>query len=355
MYTVNEYRQFRQFYSSLKGGSPRFYIYFSTGLMFWFFKCKSFLPSNLQIIVIAAGLNQDEKIALEQYCNDSKFYIDKPCTDRDIWKLLFDINTTPYGWIDIDCFIFDASVFNSMTKLKDSTFANSYQTAKKGGSDFEVLLTPFLYINTSACAEIQKQIPDLTPYCYSYESCYQNIESRVIPPEWYPRIEKILPLNTYLYDEPNLLWPPFFDTLQLYQIMAMTMGYIVDTIMTEKAGAEVLHLGGSTLYSFDQLKRGESNMVNQQLKEHLHRHHYTSDNVSVVNVKNISKLIVANAILSEYKSCLPSCYNLTHRVVRMTLLKFGIGPDQYQEFLQKEAMKHPNFGEMLEKLKLRWE
>ena len=355
MYTVNEFRKFQRFYSSLNDSRSRFYIYFSTGLLFWFFKCKSFLPPNLQIIVIAAGLNQDEKSALEQYCDDPKFYIDKPCTDRDIWKLLFDINTARYGWIDIDCFIFDTSVFDSMTKLKDSTFANSYQTVKKGEADFEVLLTPFLYINTTACFEIKKQMPGLTPDRYSYETCYKGIESRVIPSEWYPRIEKILPINTYLYDEPDLLWPPFFDTLQLYQIMAMTMGYTVDTIMTEKASAEVLHLGNSILYSFDQLKRGDGNMVTQQLKDHLNRHHFTRNNVSMDNIKNISKLIVAYALLSEYKNDLPSCYNLTNRMVKITLLNFGIGSDQFEKFLQKEIMKHPYIGESFEKLKLRWE
>lgn len=171
------------------------------------------MPSNLQIIVIAAGLNQDEKRALEEYCDDPKFYIDKPCTDRDIWNLLFDINTTPYGWIDIDCFVFESSVFDSITKLHDTTFVNSYQTEKKGGADFEVLLTPFLYVNTSACVEIKKQIPELTPHRYSYTPDYSYIDSRGIPSAWYSRIEKILPLNTYLYDQTDLRWPPFFDTL----------------------------------------------------------------------------------------------------------------------------------------------
>lgn len=56
------------------------------------------------------------------------------------------------------------------------------------------------------------------------------------------------------------------------------------------------------LYSFEQLQRGDGNIANQQLSEHIQRHHYNNNKSS--KTQNIAKLIIAEALLFEYKSLL---------------------------------------------------
>ena len=98
-------QNFSKFYDSLENKMNIFYMFFTSGLLFWAAKSLSLISCHVNLILICAGLDKEEVIWVNKNVKKPVFFIDVFCFDQEIWALLFEVNKENFGWIDVDCFI----------------------------------------------------------------------------------------------------------------------------------------------------------------------------------------------------------------------------------------------------------
>ena len=321
-----------------------YYSFFTSGLLHWVFHSNHIIGKKCSRFFIAAGLTEQEKARFENYIDFPIFYIKDSCTDKDIWNLLFDTCNKNFGWIDIDCFINCKDVFDKMSHIDTKILFNSYWTEYKN-TNIEFINTFFVFVNVKAVKDIKSRQLSVTPYTYTYKNT-DHKGSRIIQREWYPYIKKYMPLFTYPFDIKELQWPPFFDTLLLYQIIAKYCGYEIANIQ-KKYFANTLHafhIGQCIHYSYIDMQKGQINDVIVEIIKHKANKNIETKCTIAYDPTNNWKSVLLYYILDKYLSILPIEYNILKKYIVKQLADNGLKSDQYKNYLFKLAHKNKDFN-----------
>lgn len=264
-----DFRIFHDFYESLAEKKDIYYMFFSTGLLQWVRKALQFIPPDMNVVLIGAGLVPAEKEWVSSQARRPAVYLERSYTDHTIWDFLFRVNRTHFGWIDIDCFVFNPQVLTDLTRVGDAVLSAAWtyridsEAIDKRGHKLqpEIANTYLLYVNMEAVNAL-RQHTDISPRPYllsrsneavmhsrhrslldkSHEQLLQNLFQL---PSFPPDIEPY-PVESAIHSGVETR---FIDTLVLFQLLAYYEGYRIQKLpVNRKDNRAVYHFGGASYY-----------------------------------------------------------------------------------------------------------
>ena len=145
--------------------------------------------------------------------------------------MLFRVNQFNFGWIDIDCFVFNTQLFYEMVKIDSCVGMNSVWSWESD-LNFEFQSTYFLYVNVAAFREMEAREIEVTPYAYVYQHMNDSnyVGAKIISYENERLIKTMIAPDRYPIRKTSDHGLPFFDTLLVYQIIIRAFGYKLNRV-----------------------------------------------------------------------------------------------------------------------------
>jgi hypothetical protein len=253
---VEHFSKFQDFYDHLPDRRDLFYMFFSTGLLHWAARASRFVPKDVNLVVLGSGLSPEELAWAQQNIRQPFHHIALRVDDKSAWEFLFEANRHHFGWIDVDCFVLNPGLFHEMAQIAPDVSMNCAWTFP-GPNRQDILLTYFIFMNIDAIRAVAREIP-ITPCTYSYDPASRGGRTaphapyaRVLEPQQIQALGQFLPLDAQgrpaCFSETS-----FFDTLQVYQFAARSLGYRLHKVRTLNpmvpASRELLHLSKVSYY-----------------------------------------------------------------------------------------------------------
>lgn len=234
---------FEAFYARLPRDRPPFYMFFTSGLLHWVVKTLEFVPRDVHVVLLGAGLTPDEVTYLKAYVPRPSHPISLRVWDSTVWEWLFEVNQTDFGWLDVDCLVLNPTLFDQMSRVDDEVALSGCWSTHQGWS---FLATYFLFVNHRALCDVKARVKDVSPRMYNLW--------------WHPSVRGA---HADLLDEKDRalvrqMGSPkvSFDTTQFYQMAARACGYSLravrplknDPAFGEFCSEELLHVTGVSWY-----------------------------------------------------------------------------------------------------------
>lgn len=247
-------REFQRFYASLPDKQDIFYMFFTSGLLQWAARTTSFVPQDVNLVLLGSDLQQDEIAWIRENLRRPFHHIRLHVDDRAVWEFLFATNRHNFGWIDVDCFVFHPGLFAEMTSIEPKTVASSIWSFKAPGG-VDMLSTFFVFLNAGAISAVRSQVA-VSPDAYSHELIRRPGNSyaftKLVTPAHAGWLKKVLPTDkngrpVYVNEDG------YFDTLQVYQLIANALGFQVKrvrplTLREQLSSNEIIHIGKVSYY-----------------------------------------------------------------------------------------------------------
>ena len=247
IHDIKGYTNFLKFYNSIGNKENIFYIFFSHGMLLWLKKMKEFIPQSLNTVYIAAAMNHYEKSWINEHINCPVFFAESLNSDQQIWNWLILANEKDFGWIDIDCYVFNPKLFLEITHYQSDCIFNCFWSSNTN-RNYIMPHTFFVYININAIKAVRKAFPGLLPCIYSYGPDSEN--SIQISSEYAHNIQTLVPIGEYLVPEDASNSLPFFDTLYFFTLHSILLGYKVNSIRSlPLISYEAAHIGNSSYFT----------------------------------------------------------------------------------------------------------
>jgi hypothetical protein len=252
--------ELRTFYRGLADKKDIYYMFFSEGLLHWAVKALSYVPENVNIVLLGTGLPEAEAEWIARNVSRPFHNIRLRIDDQIAWEFLFEVNQQSFGWLDTDCLVLNGDLFGELAALDPATSLNC-AWSWDSGFGFPLGNTFFMFINERAVALLRKQGPWASPSSYHYwwenlhvpgRRCY----SRRPTGAQIKRLRGILPAG----DSGRPATPsgmPYFDTTVMYQILARSYGLGIGRVrelegfghlrgrpVQDESSNELLHIGG---------------------------------------------------------------------------------------------------------------
>ncbi len=243
---------FQDFYRSLPDRRAPFFMFFTSGLLHWAAWSMRQVPPETNLVLLGSALDREELDWVERCLQRPFHHIELEVDDKTVWEFLFATNEHNFGWLDIDCFVLDPALFSALARIERDVLANcAFSFRSIGGLD--VLLTYFLFLNVDVIRAVRAQVP-VSPCTYTYgKSRAARIPAyawaRTLTPELVERLARVLPCDPE--GRPKFLTESrYFDTLQVYQLIANSLGYRLNNVRSLgwEASNEVMHLGKVSYY-----------------------------------------------------------------------------------------------------------
>ena len=250
-----EYKCLKEFYDKKCSKENIFYSFFTEGMLFWVKKMLSYIPDSVNLVLIGAGLDAEEKKWVHDTDREYVF-LENHVDDTFIWNILFEINKYNFGWIDVDCFVFDSCILEKCTMFPDDKIFANAVWSWKSDLGLKYYNTYLIFISVSVVQEIRKVI-SIYPnkYIYSKDDCGDSNLS-VISDKHIHLLNGFIPIGCY---PCNLLTGnrlPYFDTLTFYETIAQKLGYrgkkiapLRSDILQMYFSNQILHIGDASMFS----------------------------------------------------------------------------------------------------------
>ncbi len=306
------------------------YIFFTSGLLYCLERCLQCIPKKINIVLIAAMLEDSEKQWLWEK-GYSFIYFKENLTDVAIWDILLCENQYDFGWLDVDCFVNDPTLFDEMLHIRPNHIFNyiwSYDSYSK--PSVRIINTYFLFVNINAAKKVMQKY-ELTSYLYTYKPNEAIDSKRCLVLNAKQKASLSLFLPDDFYTAYSKLTGGFFDSLELIQLFAIYEGYETHGVLdlTDKCCASVnmylsdriIHIGDINIFSSLKI---QGCFLNQNLAYWLQ-----------IYIKNKEWILrTAILMLEKSKDYLPSLYTDLYKIVWHTLSKkFKIDIDQSEKWL----------------------
>nr|WP_154958144.1 hypothetical protein [Paenibacillus xylanexedens] len=291
-------KEFQKFYEGLRNKQKIIYMFFTSGMLHWMIKALDYVPTHVNMVLIGSGLKEDELKWLQQNIQRPFHHITRIVDDKTVWEFLFETNEYHFGWLDIDCFVFNPSLFEEITELEDNIYANCiWNWSEKSKTDVRVGCTYFLFLNIHAIRAVKNKI-EVSPCTYDYEGTIIGRKYGFGQRSKIPTNQQIRALRQVLHvdskNRPIPPWQKYFETLVIYQLLAQLQGYRLNLIRTFNGmpdadnyfSDEVIHVGNSTTYK-DSVAWESFNTKDYELRLCLD---WSIHNQSMSNLPNIYKL-----------------------------------------------------------------
>src|SRR5215218_7246543 len=189
--------EFQRFYASLPQKKDILYMFFTSGLLHWVSRALSFVPENVNVVLVGSDLQEDELTWIQENVRRPFHHIRLRVDDRAVWEFLFETNVNNFGWLDIDCFIFEPRLFREIVQIDPGVVANTvWSFQAPGGAD--MLCTFFVFLNVEAIRAVASEIP-ISPNIYTYEPIRRPASpyafSSLLTPRHVELLSRVLPYS----------------------------------------------------------------------------------------------------------------------------------------------------------------
>ncbi|MFC9775811.1 hypothetical protein [Paenibacillus chitinolyticus] len=339
-------QDFRRFYESIPEKNGVYYLFFTTGLLHWAAKSLQFVPDTVPVVLIGAGLTEEEQIWVRQEIRRPFFCFGEKVDEGIVWHYLTAVNREDFGWLDIDCFVLNDRLFGEMARVPRSASVNcvwSYEYGKRtvppAHFDFRVLRTFFLFINRDVIRELDGGDLPWSPRPFLLDaapvsSSFKRYDTLHVLDDAHKRtLARILPENgdgTPVFPAQIMkkdgVVTRHLDTLVLYQLLAHSRGYPLHRVrcLDEDETAlsdEVVHIGSVSYYrsfadpGYEVVSREERARYNEIYER---------------------VLLLDYTIVSQFERRLPRSYSVYRRMLERDIKRLGISSEHVkEEALQK--------------------
>jgi hypothetical protein len=221
-------RQFREFYGRLPDKKDIFYMFFTRGLLHWVTKSLSYVPEDVNVVLLGADLPDVEQEWIRKAIRRPFHNIGIRINDKLAWTLLFDVNKNNFGWLDIDCLVLNGDLFAEMSAIADSDSVNGAWWHDTGFG-FAVAATYFQFFNAQAIRALRAARLAHSPNSYSYHAVGCPPFGQLFHTEALTRRVRRQLLGVVPPDEAGRPRMPagdsYFDTTVVPQLMARSLGF----------------------------------------------------------------------------------------------------------------------------------
>lgn len=220
-------RQFRDFHAGLGDRRDVFYMFFTTGLLHWAAKAASFVPADVNLVLLGSDLTADERTWIAGNIPRPFHHIDLPVDDVTAWELLFATCEENFGWLDIDCFVLNAGIFAELAKIGDGTSV-SCTWSWEAAYGFRVANTHLAFLSVAAIRAVERSGAAASPGVFDWRGAQRRFPPRKCFMKVPSARQRELLLQVLPADpegRPRLLEGDYFNTLVVYQLLARAVGY----------------------------------------------------------------------------------------------------------------------------------
>lgn len=148
--------------------------------------------------------------------------------DGTAWDFLFEVNEASFGWVDIDCFVLNSSLFAEIACLDASASLNGVWSYESGAG-FPIACPHFAFVNVEAIRAVRASPAPVGAGSYSWSSSrmpllHPRSYSRTLTRRQSRLMSHVLGVNERgrpRVPGDNL----FFDVLVAFQVAAHSLGY----------------------------------------------------------------------------------------------------------------------------------
>ncbi|HEV3457139.1 MAG TPA: hypothetical protein VHG32_11305 [Thermoanaerobaculia bacterium] len=274
------YEDFRRFYDGLADQRDIFFLFFTERLLHWALKALQFVPAEINLVVVGSHLEADEVEWLRRRLGRPFHHVPVRIDDKTMWEFLWRCARHDFGWLDIDCFVANPRLFSEMARI-DGDVALNCVYAFPGAGNVDIMCTHLLFVNVGVLRAIERRGIAVTPCTYNYDG--SNVGrgefsfSKVPTRRQLRLLRRVLPAGSdgrpvYPSNVPARFFLRCFDTLVLYQLVALALGYRLHRVRalsgTPETPAyfsdEVIHVNAASWYVRMKDDRG-------QFQEHYRR------------------------------------------------------------------------------------
>jgi len=197
--------------------------------------CLKFVPSDVDIVLVANGLDAWELgWAREHLKVKTTVVIERMLDHGDVLDLLFEKYHRPFGILDYDCFVINPNSFQRIREISSECMLNAFFIYRNETLGLELPETFFLYFNTPVINSIKRQ--------YSINS--KSISFDLLSKKVKKQLAKI-GIDRGHYPEE---YKKHFDTLRLIMAIGLAEGYKINFLERYPAGnflnRNIFHVGG---------------------------------------------------------------------------------------------------------------
>jgi hypothetical protein len=239
-------------------------------------------------VVITSGLSADERKWVDDAIDFATHHIECRADDKTVWEWLFAVSTCDITWQDIDCFVFDDSVFDELSLAAMTSGLASVYSRQFG--EYEFGATPLCTVSRRAISAVNSLVPT-SPCTYSVIPSpiirfAPHSYSRVLTPEHVLALQTQIPITPGgddvdvplpgymdIYSDGSVYASQFrgsgvcagktrafgiFDTLVVFELVARLANCPRTTVDRTRTGFDrCFHVGG---ISYHQSAHGPTNL-----------------------------------------------------------------------------------------------
>jgi len=252
---------FRAFYNGLASKRDIVYLFFSGRLLHWVVKAASYVPADVNLVLLGSDLPADEVAWLREHVDRPFHHVELRIDDQIAWEFLFTVNRHSFGWLDSDCLVLDDRVWSALTDLDPRTSMNCVWSWDSGYG-FPLANTFLLFVNVAAIRAVRAANLGASPYSYDYD--WQNLQvpgrrcySRRPARRHLDALRGLVPLDPDSGRPATPHGMPYFDTMVMFQLLARSRGYPINRVreleafghlrgrpVQDESSDELLHVGG---------------------------------------------------------------------------------------------------------------
>lgn len=262
--------EFRSFYDRLEQKRDIYYMFFTGGLLHWAVKAESYVPPDVNLVLIGSDLSTAEREWIAAHIKRPFHHMNVLVNDWPVWDFLLETNQFSFGWLDIDCLVLNPEILREATKLPARAAVNcvwSYDS----GYDCRIANTYLMFVNIDAIRELRaRRIPVWArPHDWRGGDRSEQAGMRCfyrVPSARERRVMRTVAPT----DEHGRPRPPgsrnFFDTMSVFQILAHAIGFDAHHVrrlenpmlgpiepgqaheQPQEMSDEIVHVGGISYY-----------------------------------------------------------------------------------------------------------
>jgi len=170
-------RKLAEFYRALPNKRDIFYMFFSSGLLNWVAKSTSYLPDDLNLVLIGSDLPADEQQWVRDHLRWPFVHLDLRIDDNTAWDFLYEVNEHSFGWLDTDCLVLNDGLFGELAEIADTDVVNAVWWHDTG-SGFPLGNTYFMFVNIAAVRAVRDAGLGAKGGMYSYHAFNRHVPGR---------------------------------------------------------------------------------------------------------------------------------------------------------------------------------
>ncbi|HKH48537.1 MAG TPA: phosphopantetheine-binding protein, partial [Thermoanaerobaculia bacterium] len=256
-------RDFAAFYRGLERREDIVYMFFTSDLLHWLDRALAFVPPEVNVVLIGSDLTADEIAWIRSHYRRPFHHIRSRVDDITVMEFVFQMAEHNFGWLHVDCFVLNPSLFAEMAAVAEDVVANCIWSHPIEGSSETALHSAFVVFNFAVIQKLRASGLEVSPSTYNYRGgpkgrtiTHRKLYNRVPTPRHVELLRRVLPPGFAGLPEYPLR-DGYFQVMVLYQLVANALGYRlhhVRELLRDGTGSaqsfsdEIVHVNGVATY-----------------------------------------------------------------------------------------------------------